>query len=262
MYVFGNPYWTCQVLLVPFFACSMSSAFFILSMTFERFYSIIRPHKAASFNTVKKAKIIITCIVLFFMTFNIPRAFLSKMELNWCLPYGNGSTIWSQVYLYTEMMISFVFPFISLITMNSVIIYRLRNRSNFLVASSPHQGHVEGQGENEGQTRKTTSIENQITVTLLAVTFSFLILTTPGYIMTIYIVLIGTGSTPKGVATFNLLFQVAEKVYYTNNAINFFLYVISGKKFRTDLGRLFPCLREKTSDASVSSRITNSSAVQ
>ena len=33
-------------------------------MTFERFYSIIRPHKAASFNTVKRTKITILIIVI------------------------------------------------------------------------------------------------------------------------------------------------------------------------------------------------------
>ena len=80
LYVLWNPYWTCNVILVPFFGSSMSSSFFILSMTFERFYSIIRPHKATSFNTVKKAKGTILCIVIFIMIFNIPRIFLGKME--------------------------------------------------------------------------------------------------------------------------------------------------------------------------------------
>ena len=119
--MFGNPYWTCQVLLVPFFGSSMSSAFFILIMTFERFYSIIRPHKAVSYNTLKRAKIAIVCIVVFCMTFNIPRLFLSKMEGLKCLPYGQRSTFWSQLYFYTEMIASFIFPFISLVSMNSVI---------------------------------------------------------------------------------------------------------------------------------------------
>ena len=251
LYVFGNPYWTCQLLLVPFFGCSMSSAFFILSMTFERFYSIVRPHKAASFNTVKRAKITIACIVAFFMVFNIPRLFLSKMEGQSCLPYGQGSTFWSQLYFYTEMMISFIFPFISLLSMNCLIIFRLKNRSNFLVPTSQHQGHVEGQNQSEGEVSKMKSTETQITMTLLVVTFSFLTLTTPGYIMMMYLVLIGVGTTPKGVATFYFLFQVGEKTYYVNYAVNFFLYVISGKKFRTDLVTLYMCTRKNTRDTSV-----------
>ena len=126
--MFGNPYWTCQVLLVPFFGSSMSSTWLILAMTYERFYSIIRPHKAASFNTVKRANITIACILVLCMTFNVPRLFLSKMEGLQCLLYGQGSTFWSQVYFYTEMCTSFIFPFVYLLSINSVIIHILRNR--------------------------------------------------------------------------------------------------------------------------------------
>ena len=36
-----------------------------------------------------------------------------------------------------------------------------------------------------------------------------------------------------------LWFTIGETFLFTNNSINFFLYVMSGKKFRTDLKRLF-----------------------
>ena len=193
LFIFGDLYWTCKIILVPFFGFSMSGCFFILSMTFERFYSIIKPHKAASFNTVKRAKITILCIIIFFMIFNIPRLFLGKIEGLQCLPYGQGSTFWSQFYFYTEMIISFVFPFISLLFMNSVIIY----------------------------------------------TF-----------------------TPKGKAIFFLVYQVGEKSYYTNYAVNFFLYVISGQKFRTDLMKLFLYSKKKARTVSSTSKITTLSHSQ
>ena len=217
----------------------MSGCFLILAMTFERFYSIIRPHKAASFNTAKKAKIIIGCIVVFFMIFNIPRLFLGEIQGLQCLAYGKGSTILSLVYFYTEMIISFVFPFISLLFMNSVIIYTLQKRTNLLLSESEYQGHVKGRGQRHDQTSKIKSTETQITVTLLVVTFSFLILTTPAYITMMYMVFTGVGTTPKEAAIFFFLYQIGEKSYYTNYAINFFLYVISGQKFRTDLMKLF-----------------------
>ena len=41
---------------------------------------------------------------------------------------------------------------------------------------------------------------------------------------------------------FYLYYNVAQKLHYTNHGINFFLYVISGQKFRNDLVRLFPCM--------------------
>ena len=39
-----------------------------------------------------------------------------------------------------------------------------------------------------------------------------------------------------------LFSNAAQKMYMTNYGINFFLYVISGQKFRTDLKSLFSCV--------------------
>ena len=108
---------------------------------------------------------------------------------------------------------------------------------------------------------KAKSTEAEITMTLLVVTFSFLTLTTPGYIMMMYTVLTGIGTTPRGMATFFFLYHIGEKSYYTNYAINFFFYVISGAKFRTDLLRLVLCRREKTNDGPGCSKITQLSTL-
>ena len=63
----------CDVSNAAIFTVFLCSALFIVSMTFERLYSITRPHKAASFNTVKRAKITIMSIVFlqFFTIFHI-----------------------------------------------------------------------------------------------------------------------------------------------------------------------------------------------
>ena len=53
------------------------------------------------------------------------------------------------------------------------------------------------------------------------------------------------GNTPYFYAGYHLFYQVGEKTLYTNHGINFFLYVISGQKFRTDLLTLFKCSRNK-----------------
>ena len=86
----------------------------------------------------------------------------------------------------------------------------------------------------------------QIYVTLLSVTFAFLLLTTPVYIVIMYMAQVEIGTTPRGYAEFYIYYQVGEKSYYTNYAINFFLYVISGKKFRTDLMTLIRCQEDNS----------------
>ena len=54
-------------------------------VTFERLYSIIRPHKAASFNTVKRARITIVCIYLLCYTYGVPFLFIGAFD-GLCVP--------------------------------------------------------------------------------------------------------------------------------------------------------------------------------
>ena len=83
----SNRYWYCAIGITINRPSNMCSALFILAMTFDRFHSIIRPHKAASFNKVKRAKITILCIVLFSMTYNCPHTFINADQGGQCVPY-------------------------------------------------------------------------------------------------------------------------------------------------------------------------------
>ena len=116
--------------------------------------------------------------------------------------------------------------------MNSVIIHTLRKRSEQNLSSST------GQGQSEGQNLKIKNSEKQIVTTLLLVTFVFLTLNIPVRAMVFYLNF-STGNTPYYYAGLHLFYQIGEKAYYTNHGINFFLYVISGQKFRADLRNLF-----------------------
>ena len=89
--------------------------------------------------------------------------------------------------------------------------------------------------------------EIHVYVILLLVTFAFLILTTPGTIILLYIIQVDIDTSPEAYAKFYFLESFTEKLFYTNCCINFFLYVISGRKFRKDLVNLLICrnLRKK-----------------
>ena len=142
-----------------------------------------------------------------------------------------------------SLIVNFVFPFISLLIMNSVIIHTLRTRSLIV---------FNGQGQNEGQSSKLKNSEKQIYITLLSVTFGFLILSTPSYVFYFYRIVYNYKKSPLTYAVFYLYFQCAAKLHCTNAGVNFFLYVISGQKFRRDLARLFQRGREKQNSIPVS----------
>ena len=96
-----DPLTYCKILNTFFFTATMCSTLFIVSMTFDRFYSITRPHKAASFNTVKRAKITIVCIVLFCTLYNTPHIFITFNAGGQCIPYGKAmKLIYWQFYYW------------------------------------------------------------------------------------------------------------------------------------------------------------------
>ena len=218
-------------------------------MTFERFYSIVQPHKAASFNTVRRAKIAIVCIFVFSTVFTIPHLYTTLQVGKDCIPLGRGfSTLKFKLYSWLSISLNFCIPFILLLIMNSVIIHTLRTRL-ILNAAKGGQGHDQGQGEiqgqNQGKIQSNKSNEKQVYVTLLLVTFVFLGLSTPMYALFFYNALAPNQQhTAESFARFYLLTYAARQAYFTNYGINFFLYVISGKKFRSDLMNLVRCYRK------------------
>ena len=118
--------------------------------------------------------------------------------------------------------------------MNTFIIHTLRKR----LQSSLGTTEVQSQGQGQGPNFKMKNSEIQVYTLLLLVTFGFLLLTTPMYALSVYTKVYDYLKTPYSFAGFYLFYSVAQKAYYTNFGINFYLYVISGQKFRSDLLRL------------------------
>ena len=243
--------WHCSLVSFSLFLTALCSTLFILNMTFERFYSIIRPHKAASFNTVKRAKVTILCIVLFSIIYNLPHLFTTAVDGRTCKHYLKYlHLLHVQVYYWLSLFIQFALPFLSLLIMNSVIIHTLRTRSLGTKTRS----------EGQGQTFKVKSQEKQIYIMLLLVTFGFMILTTPTYIVIYYVSFWYYQASAQDLALYYLLYNVAQKTYYTNYALNFFLYVISSQKFRSDLVGLFKCKQDNLNSPSPNSASSNISS--
>ena len=217
---------------------SLSSTFFLIILTFERFYSIIQPHKAALFNTVKRARIIILTIIIFSVIFNIPHLFATSEAVGQCAPIGEAiQYIYGQIYSWLTSLLNFFLPFVLLLFMNTVIIYTLTTRSYF----SQSQGQFEVQVESS----KIKTTEKQITVTLLLVTFTFLFLMMPSCVILIYVMVYDFAKSPQAFAGYYLFGNLAGQAYFTNSGINFFLYVISGRKFRSDFINLLLFNRKK-----------------
>ena len=129
---------------------SLCSTLLILNMTLERFYSIIRPHKAASFNTVKRAKITTVCIVIFCVLFNIPHLFITSTDGARCGPFGKAmKTTIGKFYYFISLLTNSGLPFIFLLIMNSFIISAIRQRPNLGQSRSGDRSQVKHQSQGQ-----------------------------------------------------------------------------------------------------------------
>ena len=157
----------------------------------------------------------------------------------------SGTQLISILYTWFMTSVSCFIPFSMLLVMNSIIINAVRERDTYM---------------------KTKSMENidnkviqsrQLTAMLLVVTFTFLIVTLPTYIRLIYYDFNSYTDTPTTYAVYVFIAHSTQKLFTTNNAINFYLYCMTGAKFRHDLMTLF-CSQNKPADLS-SNALTMSS---
>ena len=192
-------------------------------MTVDKYIAIKWPHKAATYNTPKRATLIVVILQICIIIYNVPHLFLSStVGDNKCFAYSNSSII-SRVHSWFSFVLNAVIPFTLLIHMNFVIVKTVRNSRKMFSATGMDMRQ---------KTMKTT--ENQLTIMLLLVTTLFLILLGPTYIRFIYVAFVKR-DTPLEFAKSMLVFQITAKLYKTNSGINFLLYCISGQKFRNDL---------------------------
>ena len=130
--------------------------------------------------------------------------------------------------------------------MNSFIIHTLRQRSKLNITGTTNQNR------SKEESNKTKHPEKQLYTMLLLVTFAYL--TLPIKILEIYLIF-DSGNTPTYYAALQLFYQLSGKLYYTNHGINFFLYVMSGHKFRSDLKNFF-ITKERMDNGNTGSNIS------
>ena len=232
-----NPIECHWIGLVALFALQ-NCTFQIVAMTIDKYIAIKWPHKAATYSTPRRAKRITASLYAFTLICNIPNFFLTREIGGQCVAYSVSSVI-ARVYSWFIFVLNAVIPFTLLIYMNYVIVKAVRqSRKMFRTNEETTDG-----GKNKGMDRRQKtmkSAENQLTIMLLMVTTLFLILLCPTYFRFIYLAF-AKRDTPFEYAKSMLIYQVSSKLYITNSGINFFLYCISGEKFRNDLKEILCC---------------------
>ena len=215
-----------------------NGTFLVVAMTIDKYIAIKWPHKAATYSTPRRAKMITVSVSIGVCIYNIPYFFISILTGNQCIGDTIGSVM-TKVYTWFSFVLNAIIPFIMLIHMNCVIVNAVRNSHVFFKDNN----ETTTKGRDQGmETRKKTmkSAEKHLVIMLLLVTVLFLILLCPTYFRFIYLVF-AKRDTPFKYAQSMLFSEITAKLYNSNSGIIFFLYCISGQKFRNDLREILCC---------------------
>ena len=226
-----------KVYLVAF--AVQNSTYQVLVMTVDKYIAIKWPHRAATYSTPRRAKFTILVVFISGMTYNTLHLFFSGIIGKDCFGFLFGGII-NKAYSWLTLVVNALIPFSMLLHMNYVILKKVRQSRNIF---STNNSQKEGQGQGNANQRRQKAMkntENLLTVMLLLVTALFLILMIPTYIRSLYTAFVDRDS-PERYARLIFFYHLTNKLYHTNNGINFFLYCTSGQKFRGDLKDLLHC---------------------
>ena len=223
----------CQWIGIAALFALQNCTFQIVAMTLDKYIAIKWPHRASSHSTPGRARCIAASVFIFTFICNIPHFFLTGVFGGQCVAYTTGGFI-GRVVSWLFFVLNAVIPFTLLIHMNYVIVKSVRESRNMF---RPREGATRGMDRRQ---KNMKNAENQLTIMLLLVTTLFLILLCPTYFRFIYNAF-AKRDTPVEYARSLLIYQASSKLYISNSGINFFLYCISGQKFRNDLKEILCC---------------------
>ena len=215
----------CKLTAYGSYLILQNSTFQIVAMTIDKYITIKWPHKAATYSTPSRAKVIILVIFIFAAMYNLPHYFMANV-VEGQRGFSVENTL-AKVHSWLSFVLNGVMPFTLLIHMNYAIVKTVRDSREMF------REHVKTTGM-ETQQKTMKSAESQLTTMLLFVTTLFLILIFPSYIRFIYAAF-SSPDTPSKFADSLLISEISYHLYVTNSGLNFLLYCISGQKFRNDL---------------------------
>ena len=254
----------CKILIWMLDTFQQNGVLLILSVTLDRLVAVRFPFNAAAWCRAKRAKIVSACVFVVVAVYSLPHLLFNYADEQLVCMLCSFDNILCVIHLWVTAFIAFAIPFVLLLSMNVVIIRTVRNsmkyQSKYRVEScgdttttdQSEDIDTSGQsvqsvasvsqserGEARSQNQQLSSKDRNLIVMLLLVSFMFLILNAPRFMRIIIFATVKFEPTPERIALNTLAWHITNKLYFSNNACNFFLYCVSGSKFRRDFKALF-----------------------
>ena len=153
----------------------------------------------------------------------------------------SGSTLGATIYSWLSLAVNFVIPFSTLLTMNVKIIVAMKSHSKHMAKQAKKPTPDAKDGDTSSGVAKKNSRDQQVTMMLIGITLGLFVLTIPQYIRYVVFKFIDPYSSAEMFADFTLTYHLTAKLLATNSAVNFFLYCLTGSKFRKEALGVLSC---------------------
>ena len=261
----------CKLIIFFIYVSGVLSAWILVAMTVQRAVCVLWPHRADILCSARNSKAIALTMILFIMILHChvlyghdmvyssnthmttttpdilhdPTHTSSSYDINFkgdknevavCVLISEYVGFYFSVWSWVDLLIFSVLPWLCLVVSNSVLLWTL----NVSIRQAQHSlgsAHTLGFSDRKKQV-------SSMTVTLFAVSMAFIVLTLPMsfiQVLGFYYYVVGSLDyyhKSEVIAQFN---EIALALYETNTAVNFYLYCLTGSKFRKQLKRAFSC---------------------
>ena len=236
----------CRIRVWVTYAFGQISAWILVSMTIHRTLSIVWPHKMKNHLSERNAKKTVVLIVSFCTLSNAHILYghslvaKDKGQKAFCFftyvgeRYGE---FFNRVWVWEDMVVAVFLPFACLLVTNTVLIRKVGQSLR-----ETRDSLAEGRSDPFASRDKKLS---SMTITLIAMSVAFLLLTSP---VSLYMILERTLAydTEHNIrlrAESELAVSTGVVLWFTNVAINFYLYCLTGARYRAAFVTLFGCGR-------------------
>ena len=237
---FGN--FMCKVAGFLSFLTSQSSSWLVAALTVERTFCTYFPHKTKAVCVPRTGYIVVgTIIGVLFLTDAHLLYVVQESDVanNNTVPVGSAcevvvpghETVYSSVFAWIDLGLYFLFPMLIVAIANSATVIAVHRRKSLTAALAV---------VNINREKRTRHF---LIVTFL-VSFAFVIFLSPvvivGVVMPgIYFFKDDAFLKPNGSGIYYIIWTSVFNWSYLNHAVNFYLYILSGERFRQELKNVF-----------------------
>jgi hypothetical protein len=219
---------------------------FTVAFTTERFVVVAYPLKRSQYNSSARARYAVALLTFLALLLYSPSLWTSgieqtRSERSSLPPYETRCVTLRHWLRFTRQMniidffLTFIIPFLTIVTFNTLIILKSGQYDRLLERNYIQPSTYILHNLLEHRLRRS-KYHRRITKMLLIISTTFLLLNTPMHLLKVYYFFFSNDDTYDDKSPYESIIEMLTfYLFYTNFSINFFLYSLCGKNFRSCL---------------------------